>query len=449
MYFLVNKYGKLSPKVLKSALTDFYPVDTLAAAKIRLLDDVKMMDFTEKLPHIPKRRETTNRLTHEVDDMLALMQFIDERGRLSSLPRYVSSGPDNMPSIRMFEGDLQFLLSRLDKLEDNLVGFGSALAAINAQLQSRPTHHASLGGKVLSTTQFKANAKPMAGSSTSSIISQPSTQAGIPTLSPLISVEDNEFPALKNSWAERTASTPNVHRSSRDKPLSSQSESNDDQFTEVRSRKKRSRLLTNEPTTEDTAQSRSHSAKPKNRPLMIGKMSSDGTATSRLITAAQQKNQFMKKAVFYVGNVDKAVTVEQMRAFVTGLSVEVLSLFEAKPRQPLRFISAETMVDCTTAFRLCINKDHCDRLLDDTKWPAFISVSEWSFKPPAQPVPPTPITQIGTSSKRVAVDNVVVLNEVVNDSEQLNNSDNADNTIIMCDHSQDQLVSTPNIEDGE
>jgi hypothetical protein len=163
----------------------------------------------------------------------------------------------------------------------------------------------------------------------------------------------------------------------------------------------------------------------------------------------EQKNQFMKKAVFYVGNVDKAVTVEQMRAFVTGLSVEVLSLFEAKPRQPLRFISAETMVDCTTAFRLCINKDHCDRLLDDTKWPAFISVSEWSFKPPAQPVPPTPITQIGTSSKRVAVDNVVVLNEVVNDSEQLNNSDNADNTIIMCDHSQDQLVSTPNIEDGE
>jgi hypothetical protein len=105
MCFLVNKYGKLSPKVLKSALTDFYSVDTLAAAKIRLLEDANMMDFTEKLPHIPKRRETTNRLTHEVDDMLALMQFIDERGRLSSLPRYVSSGPDNMPSIRMFESD--------------------------------------------------------------------------------------------------------------------------------------------------------------------------------------------------------------------------------------------------------------------------------------------------------------------------------------------------------
>ena len=182
---------------------------------------------------------------------------------------------------------------------------------------------------------------------------------------------------------------------------------------------------------------------------MIGKMSSNSTATSRLITAAQQQNQFMKKAVFYVGNVDKAVTVEQMHAFVTGLSVEVLSLFEAKPRQHLRFVSADTLVDCTTVFRLCVNKDYCDCLLDDTKWPAFISVSEWSFKPPAQPVLPTPITQIGTSSKRVAVDNVVVLNEVVNDSDQSNHSDNADNTIIMCDHSQDQLVSTPNIEDGE
>jgi hypothetical protein len=55
--------------------------------------------------------------------------------------------PSDMPSIRMFGGLMQFLLSRLDKLEDNLVRFGLALAAINAQLQSRPMQHASLGGR--------------------------------------------------------------------------------------------------------------------------------------------------------------------------------------------------------------------------------------------------------------------------------------------------------------
>ena len=185
---------------------------------------------------------------------------------------------------------------------------------------------------------------------------------------------------------------------------------------------------------------------------MIGKMSSVGNSTTRLITAAQQRNQFMKKAVFYVGNVDQTVTVDQMHAFVTGLSVEIVSLFEAKPRQSRRF--GDTMVDCTTAFRLCINEDHCDRLLDDTKWPAFISVSEWSFKPPARPVPPTPIAQSsGSSSKRVVVagDNAhnadTVHNDVVDDV--VDDINDQDNTIIMCDHSQDQIVSTPNITDGE
>lgn len=448
MCFLVNKYGKLSPKVLKNALIEFYSVDILTSAKIRLLEDVHRMDFPEKLPHIPKRRDTANRLNHEVDDMLALMQFIDERGHLSSLPRYVSSGPDNMPSIRMFDGDLQFLLSRLDKLEDNLVGLGSALAAINAQLQSRPTQHASLGAKVLSTTQYQAHSKPKPTNSTA-YVNLPSAQTGIPTFAPLINTDDNEFPALKTSWAERTASTPNLQRSSRDKALSSQSESNDEQFTEVRPRKKRLRLRSNEPITENTGQSRPRSSKSNNRPLMIGKMSSDGNSTSRLITAAQQKNQFLKKAVFYIGNVDKAVTVDQMHAFVTGLSVEVLSLFEAKPRQYSRL--ADTMVDCTTAFRLCINKDHCDRLLDETKWPAFISVSEWSFKPPARPIPPNLISQTGTISKGV----VAVVNantaqtEFADDNDQLNCSDDADNTIIMCDHSQDQIVSTQRTKNGE
>jgi hypothetical protein len=126
---------------------------------------------------------------------------------------------------------------------------------------------------------------------------------------------------------------------------------------------------------------------------MIGKISSNDSSMSRFIVVAQRENQFTKKAVFYVGNVDKAVTVDQMHAFVSGLFVEILSLFVAKPRQPRRFASSNTSVNSTTAFRLRLNKDHCDRLLDDTKWRAFISVSEWSFKPP---VPPTPITQTGT-----------------------------------------------------
>ena len=34
------------------------------------------------------------------------------------------------------------------------------------------------------------------------------------------------------------------------------------------------------------------------------------------------------------------------------------------------------------AFRLCINRDDHDRLLDADKWPAYVGISDWIFKPP-------------------------------------------------------------------
>ena len=89
--FLVNQFGKQSLKVLKSAVIDFYDVDTLAESKVRLLDDVNLMDFADKLSHIPKRRDSVNRLSQDItivyhkplsqeaEDILALLQFVDER----------------------------------------------------------------------------------------------------------------------------------------------------------------------------------------------------------------------------------------------------------------------------------------------------------------------------------------------------------------------------------
>ena len=137
-------------KVLKSAVIDFYDIDTLVAAKSRLLADVILLGLTEELPHIPKRRGDANRSAQEVDDIFAILQFLDEHEQLSKLPRYVSSDPDSMPSIRLFEGDMNFLLARLDKLEGSLLGLGSAIAAITVELQGiQAVEHASLSSEVL------------------------------------------------------------------------------------------------------------------------------------------------------------------------------------------------------------------------------------------------------------------------------------------------------------
>ena len=147
--FIVNKFGNAQLNTLKSVVSDFYDVDIIVEAKSLLLEDVSKLSTAKDLPHIPKRRDGPNRLTRDVDDIISVLTFMDEQKLLNDLPRYVSDSPDKMPSIRLFDGDLLLLLTRLDKMEDKLVEFGSTLAAITADIHSGQA--SSTIPKVLST----------------------------------------------------------------------------------------------------------------------------------------------------------------------------------------------------------------------------------------------------------------------------------------------------------
>jgi hypothetical protein len=438
--FIVNKFGKLAMKVMKSTVMDFYDVDTLAAAKSRLLDDVNLMDIADKLPHIPKRRDNANRLTHETEDIFALLQFIDERGLLSDLPRYVSSGPDNMPSTRLFDGDMLFLLVRLDKLENNLVGVGSTLAAITAELHG--LRQATNVRQVSSTIQPNVGQQPSLDDNSTNtgvnVTSQYETVTmGNSTTSTNNSVNNHQPIPANPSWAERfVKSTPSFTQSKRlvnNQPHGSvsNSESTEDQpYTLVQSRRKRLRAQSNEPANNNNNVKSNKQNLRRGKPLLVGKLDSS-SSLSLGITAARHENQFTKKSIFYIGNVDNSVSVEQMHNFVTSMSVEVLSLFETKPRlRRLYDASSEP----NKAFRLCINKDHRERLLVESKWPAYISVSEWFFKSTATTNAGLhrDITISASSLGPSVGDN--------GDDDQATEANNAfmdaDETILACDHSQ-------------
>jgi len=58
--------------------------------------------------------------------------------------------------------------------------------------------------------------------------------------------------------------------------------------------------------------------------------------------------------------------------------VEVFSVFEVKPRRR-RGDDADGAVD-RKAFRLCINGDDRERLLDPSVWPDSVLISQWYFK---------------------------------------------------------------------
>ena len=93
-------------RLLKTAVMDFYTVYVLAEAKVRLQKDILAMNLSTKLPHIPKRRGGDGQLEHEVDDLLSMFTFLDENKASDRVPKYVAESPDNMPSLRIYEGDI-------------------------------------------------------------------------------------------------------------------------------------------------------------------------------------------------------------------------------------------------------------------------------------------------------------------------------------------------------
>ena len=62
--------------------------------------------------------------------MISLLTTLDEQKLLDVLPTYVASGPDCMPSFRLYEGDFGVLLAMIGKMNDQLTMCGSAITAL-------------------------------------------------------------------------------------------------------------------------------------------------------------------------------------------------------------------------------------------------------------------------------------------------------------------------------
>ena len=452
--FLANKYGKLKSNDFKVVLSEFYSIEDIAEAKFLLLDDVKNAADTstfEKLPHMARRRDSVNRLGKEVDDLFSLWVFVDENGLSNSLPTYVSDSPDRMPSLRLFEGDMLLLLNRLEKVEHTLNEHGSVLATISTHVSHKQSTH----------TPFSMQVRPATQAAQASVSNQ--TSHAIAT-TPL-----HQAPSVSFSWAlggSESTSTPtgqsgqsgtttvDVHSDQ----YAGCSESNDElPFTVVesaRSRRKRRRQQISPPQQQQqqhrqqqpqTNDKKDGNIKRPGRSLIVGKSiaATNGKPLSKEIKAA---NEFYKKAVFYIDNVDPSVTAEDLEEFVTtNLSVQVFSVFDAKPRKyknnNTNKSKKNTEIVAGNAFRLCINNEHRDRLLNEDCWPAYVKVAEWVFKPAKQQNKQSSDVQLESSAAPIPTDDNTLTG---GDSDVMT----ADDTIIMMtDHS--QSLSNSNLDDDQ
>jgi len=390
--FVVNKYGKTDVKALSSTLFDFYSTDVLSDAKKRLLVDIDMLNLTSKRPHIPHRRDGDGRLQKEVDDILLLVNYLDEQKALDSLPKYVSGSPDNMPSLRLYEGDIGGLMTLLHSISHKVTEFGSALSAITRDVRTlqQAISPESIQGRapVVNTRSTTADCN----SYTTTASAGAAYQRDFPPLpgdcETAVGVTDRNVDcqsATATSWALQV-STP-VCSGNRFAALSTDDDDHQQSqqpFTTVvhsRRTKRRQRSSSQEhqqqrqPQPQRQAstaatQQQPPTASTRRAPTLFGK-----STTTSTITAARK---LCKKSVFCVDNVVTSCTVNDIRSFVEGLNVEVISCFETNPRRRPHE-SVESTVD-RKAFRICINDNNRQEFLDPTVWPDSISVSDWFFR---------------------------------------------------------------------
>lgn len=399
--FLQNKFGNTTVKQLKTAVLDFYNIEVIADAKQQLINDVEVLESAAekslKFPHIARRRVGDNRLVGEVDDIFTLLTFLDENKLLSALPKYVANGPDNMPSLRIYEGEMGILTAMLKSLNDKILEYGSVIASLAHEVKVlQAAQRPPVATSSVTTTAAVAPAnrqqqlEPLPprgayqyGADDRSAAPPPpalSSLVEFPTIgqsSSNVVVQSADQPPPGSDWAT-LASTPFAHRN-RYGPLSSLDEDADEQsdsaagsrrgqFTMVVSRKKRARTSPPQP----TLNAGSSTEAQRRTSVVFGKSRSSNV---KLIAA----KQIRKKSVFCVDNVNTSCTTKDIEAYVEReLSIDVVSCFEAKSRR--RRSDDDDSVANRKAFRLCVCEDDRSRLLDPTAWPDSVIVSEWFFK---------------------------------------------------------------------
>jgi len=371
--FLVNKYVKLPVKQLKCAVMDFYSIDNIAEAKVRLLDDVKQLNSGVKLPHISRHREGDGRMAREVDDLFTLLQLLDEHKLFDCLPHYVCGDPDNIPSARLFEGDMNVLLVMLEKVQRKVEEYGSALSTITRDVSQLQSKFATLS-QAKSTLDDEypplpsVAAKPRPASSQQSSV-QP--RAGNSTVNTGASAD-----CYVSDWGT-LSSTPNVH-ANRFSVLASTTDDEEGtgQYQQVQSRKSKRLRNRTPPQSEQsqhqqqqslsTATNETTQQPPRRRPLILGK--------SMMSTNIAAARKLRKKAVFCVDNVKSTCTPDDIKYHVScKLSVNVISVFDAKSRR--------RQFDSTCkAFRLCVYHDDRECVSDPANWPDSVIISDWFFK---------------------------------------------------------------------
>ena len=397
--FVRNRYVKTSVKQLKTALTDFYDVEALAAAKNDLLRDTEHLRNLMKFPHVPQRRDGDNRLVRETDDILSIFHCLDEQKMLDKLPRYVSDGPDNMPSTRLYEGDLNTVMRILDSLKDKMAEQSAVLLNVSRDIHDIQVRYASQSstGHVAPGTVDHAGAQSGPGSVS---ISGGATGGFSNRWETVSAGQDRSVQQLQGGVSREpsvSVSTPSSAsaRNNRNNDVDSEQPGNWTQVASSKRKKRRIQTSGQEVGATDTAdannanndenrqkRNKSRNLDSRSNRVMVGTKKLDwpvvGTVDQSKIAAAKP---YLRKSVFCIDNVSTDVTVKDLETFVAdSLNVNVISCFQVKPRRAKWQKEAGIVPTDRKTFRLCIDREDEQSFLNEEIWPQKIAIYRWAFK---------------------------------------------------------------------
>ena len=382
--FLANKFGKMTLKTLKSALVDFYTSEDLASAKSQLLKDIDNLNLSVNRPYISSRREGDGRLEREVSDVIQLLTFLDENKALDRLPTYASANPDNMPSLRMYDGDLSVIMRKLSDMDARMNDLALAVAAMfhgaeNSQVRSGPAASTSFEARRAINDKDTVRQPSAVGTVGNSGKSETHAPV-IPDWAAIASTPcENRFGALSTIDDEAGAcdgAFTVVNRGRRSKRAGQQSSPAAGQRQQQQSQQQQQRQ-------QQQPQQPQQQQKSLKRPLFGKAANARASIVGSTVISAAKK--FRKKAVFSIDNVSISCNDSDLCRFVSDLNIEVVSCFEVKPRRRRDEEDIVRNEDGTfaadrKAFRLCVYDDDRDRVMDAAVWPDSVMVSEWFFK---------------------------------------------------------------------
>lgn len=420
--FTLTKFGNSDIKRIKSAVLTKYQSEDISIAKKLLLKDISELTLSKPLSNsrqLESTRQGDNKSVAEVNDIIDIIHQLDDRKSLSLLSRYVTDNSDSLPILPLEEGELGFLMSKLDKMEAIIQGLQSTVHTLAASL--RPTSSSfvtsAAGPMSLPPAQsgyVRALQQPRLHQTSTEPAEKPPTEKPDDVHNNHASVRIDTHARRGANRDDRKAAWSDVveaeHRSDQNY-ASSSAGSNfgdvDDGYQLVvspyhkrqRTRSSRQqadaaaaasavasgggeRVIGNgrkNPTS--TTAGRAHTATQetgkdktsRSKPLLIGRKTSAPQMLSSTPTIAAARSF---KSVYLVDNLANSCDIKALTTFVLRMNVRLLTCYEVKPRMS-RWQHAHNIIPDHRAYRVCINKADSERFLDEAKWPADITISRW------------------------------------------------------------------------